>query len=277
MNIVKKAVRIGNGAAVYVPLEYAGKELVVVLPQKSSDLKKRLLNSLIEFMPNILGIYIFGSHARNEQTPLSDLDILIITDKKDLEIKKSIEKTPGLEHLDLRVMPLKSVKKSIEKTPVLIIPILKEAETIINPSLLNELKDSKIDYRKFTWHFDEMKRSIKIIKSFLEVDPIEISPVHIYSIIMRLKICSLIDSLLHNTNFTNKSLLSLLLKYQIQKNEIEKFISIYRKVRDNKSDLEKDLSYQKITKEEIQKLLFILEDYMKKLENETKKKIGKRN
>ena len=83
MRLIKKAVEIGNGAAVYVPKEYLGKEIVITLQESVQEIKKRVLTSLIEFMPNILGVYLYGSYARNEQTLDSDIDILVITKEKD--------------------------------------------------------------------------------------------------------------------------------------------------------------------------------------------------
>ena len=49
MKIVKKAVQIGNGAAVYVPKEYSGREVVVLVSEGVDELKERVLNLSITY------------------------------------------------------------------------------------------------------------------------------------------------------------------------------------------------------------------------------------
>src|SRR3989344_696043 len=100
MRLLKQVVEIGNGAAVYVPKEYIGKEVVITLPENLEDIKKRILTSLIDYMPNILGVYLYGSYAREEQEKNSDIDILIITKDKDEQIKNI------LKDIDVRVVQL---------------------------------------------------------------------------------------------------------------------------------------------------------------------------
>ena len=41
MRLVKKAVDIGNGAAVYVPKEYSGREIILLLPEGIQEIKQR--------------------------------------------------------------------------------------------------------------------------------------------------------------------------------------------------------------------------------------------
>lgn len=265
MKLIKKVIGIGNGAAVYVPKEFQGREILVVLPEGINEVRNRILTNLIEFMPNIIGVYIYGSYARNEQEIDSDIDILIITKEKDARIKEA------LKEMDVRVMILENLKKSIENLPALIMPILKEAKTFLNPQLISDLKNLDINFKKFKWNFDDTKRIIKIIEKFIKIDDEDIASSHIYSLIMRIRVCYMIDSLLNNKLFSNKGVETLLINYGLNKDEIYKFYDIYRKVRDNR-DVDSI-----IKKEEILKLINITKDYLIRIENETKKKIRKRN
>ena len=154
MKLIKKVIGIGNGAAVYVPKEYQGREVIIVLPEGISDIKGRVLQGLIEFMPNILGVYIYGSYARSEQGIDSDIDILIITKEKEKRIQNIVK------GIDVRVMTLEDIKKSIKNLPALIMPILKEAKVFLNPLLIEELKASDVNFRKFKWNFQDIKRSL---------------------------------------------------------------------------------------------------------------------
>ena len=265
MRLIKKAVGIGNGAAVYVPREYMGKEVVVILPEGIKEIKHRVLNELIDFMPNILGVYLYGSYARDEQELGSDIDILVITKEKDENIKQA------LKNIDARVVSIEGVKKSIKDHPVLIMPILKEAEVLLNPVLLEELNTSKIDFRKFSWNFGDIKRIIRIIETFVDLDDKDIAPSHIYSLILRIRVCYIMEGLLENKQFTNKAVIDLLLEYGLKRKQVQKFFNIYRLVRDDQKIT------IKITKEEVLRLTSILKNYSSKLENETQKKIRKRN
>lgn len=265
MRLLKQVVEIGNGAAVYVPKEYIGKEVIITLPENLEDIKKRILTSLIDYMPNILGVYLYGSYARGEQDKHSDIDVLIIIKEQDERIKQA------LKDIDVRVVQIDKLRKTIKEYPLFIIPILREAQTLINPSLLEELRKEKIDFTKFKWNFDEIKRTINIIEKFIEIDEKEISASHIYSLIMRIRVCYLIECILKYKNFSNEGVKQFLLKNNLDKEEIEKYIEVYRNIRDNKK---LDII---ITKEEISKLISILKSYSKKLEDETEKKIGKRN
>ncbi len=265
MKLLKKAVGIGNGAAVYVPKEYIGMEVLVTLPEGIDDIRKRVLYNLIEFMPNLIGVYIYGSYARNEQETGSDIDILVIAKEKDKRIKEA------LSGMDVRVMTLEGLRKSIANFPVLIMPVLKEAKTFLNPLIIEELKNLPLDFKKFKWNFDDIKRIVKIIEEFIEINDEEISPSHIYSLIMRVRICYMIESLLNNNLFYNKRVERVLISYGLGKDKIRKFYRIYRLVRENKKVSED------ISKKEVLELVNIVKNYSKKLENETKKKIKKRN
>jgi predicted nucleotidyltransferase len=265
MKIIKKAIEMGNGAAVYVPKEYANRLIVLLLPEGIDEIQSRILTRLIEFMPNIIGVYLFGSYARGEQEVDSDIDVLVVVKEKQDGIKEA------LVDFDARIITIDLLKKSIKNTPLLISPILKESKTLLNPELINELKEIKIDYKKFKWNFEDIKRIIKIIEEFVEIDPLDISSSHIYSLILRIKVCYIIECILKDKEFSNKGVKNLLLKCELGKENVDKFYNIYREIRDE------DKSSIKTNKDEIIKLIKILKDYSKKIENETKKEIEKRN
>lgn len=265
MRVIKKAVQIGNGAAIYVPKEYSGRELVVLLPEGLDEIKKRVLNLLIDYMPNIIGVYLFGSYARGEHEIGSDIDVLVITKEKDDSIKKA------LAGIDSRVMPLKGVKEAIKNAPLLIMPLIKEAKVLLNPLLIEELKSSKIDFKKFSWNFEDIKRIIKIVHGFTELDDKKSSSSFIYSLIMRFRICYIMECLLKNKRFSNQGVEAVLSEYKFTKEEIKMFFNIYREIRD---DSEQD---KKINKEYLLRLINALKSYSQKIEHETKKKIEKRN
>lgn len=264
MKIIKKVVEIGNGAAVYVSKEYVGKEVTIIFPENTQELKKRILNSLIEFMPNIIGVYLFGSYARGEQTEDSDIDVLIIVQEKDERIKAV------LQGMDIRIITLETIKRSIANFPVLIIPILRESIPLFNKNLLDDLNSIKINFSKFNWSFSEIKRIIKIIEGYSELRQNEMSGDFIYSLIMRVRVCYLIECLIHNKKFTNKAIEVLLSNNGFDIEEINNFFNIYKKIRNDQE------SFKVVKKESVLKLLKFLKKYLEKVEDEAKKKTGKR-
>jgi len=260
MKIIKKAIEIGNGAAVYVPREYSGKQIVIILPEGITEIKRRIIEKLADYMENIVGIYLFGSYARGESNSFSDIDVLIITKNEAKELKQIFD------DLDVRVMTLDKIKKSIGNLPVLILPILKEAKTIINPVLLEELQNSKINYKNFKWNFDEIKQALKTIEVFIEADEEDISLSHIYSLVMRARACYMIESLLKNKKFSNQGLREELLKRGLDNKKYEDYLAVYRRVRGGE-EVE-----SKIEKKEIEYFIRIIKKYLKELENEARKK-----
>jgi len=265
MKIIKKAIAMGNGAAVYIPREFSGRQIAIILPEGIADIKRRIVERLADHLGNIVGVYLFGSYARDESHLLSDVDVLIITKDEDKSLK------PLFGDMDVRVTTLEKIKKSIENLPAITLPLLKEAKTIINPVLLDELKNSKINYKNFKWNFDDIGRTLKIIKTFIEVDEEDISISHIYSLIMRARICYIISCLLKNRQFSNAGLQAEMAKRGLNGKTYEKYYGIYRRVRDGE-EIE-----GRIDKAEIMKLISLIARYVSELKNETQKKIGKRD
>jgi len=266
MKIIKKVIGIGNGAAVYVPKEYSGREITIILPEGIDEIRKRILSQLIEFMPNIIGAYIYGSYARDEQTNGSDVDLLIIVKEEDGRIKELFK------DIDVRVITLEGLERAVKNMPAIIMPILREAKVLLNPILLEDFKNRKIDFKKFRWHFEDIKRVLGIINSFIELDDDEDTSItNVYSLIMRIRVCYMIESLIKNRIFSNGGVKKLLLDYGLSEREFEKFYFMYQKVRgDEKFD-------DKIKKKEILKLIGIVEKYSKRVENESKKASKKGN
>ena len=143
----------------------------------------------------------------------------------------------------------------------------------LNPSLIERLRNVDINFNKFKWSFDDIKRIVKIIEGFLDLYGYA-KPSDIYSLIMRIRICYVMECLMNNKNFSNDGVEKVLLNYGLKKEKIDWFFEIYRKIRDNEKI---DVQDARIKKEDIFVLIKIVEDYLKKIEDETKKKIGKRN
>lgn len=172
--IVREVTPIGNGAHVFAPKEWAGEEVFIIRTPKK-PLSRRIMELLEPYLKEIEGVYLYGSYARNEQRENSDIDILIIANKRFKINKKGFE---------IKVLEKNKIRDSISLSPILIYSALAEAKPIINLVLLNELKrDYKPKAEDFVEYIKETKNIIKINEEIL--DP--------YSIILRLRGIYLIE------------------------------------------------------------------------------------
>lgn len=241
--IVREVTPIGNGAHVFAPKKWMGEKVVILRTPKPS-LKKRILRILEPHLENILGVYLYGSYARGEQRQDSDIDILIISNKK-LKIREK-----GFEIITLQK---NKIRKAIKIAPVLIYSALIEAKPIINSELLDELKkDYAPKAQNFKEYIEETKNIIKINEELL--DP--------YSMILRLRGIYIIEGLFSGKTYSHMGFKEWVLK-DIKNNQNIKinFDSIYHTYLRIKGGLR-----AKIKEDGLEIVLLVLKNKTKKLE-----------
>ena len=257
--IVKTVVKSGNGGAVWVPKNWMGQEVVVILPQKPKlELKEKIIHLLEPYLKDIVSVFIYGSYARHEETKESDIDVVVITEKP---LKISI-KEPKLE---ITAFELEKFKKAIEKHPVMYYQIVQEAEPLINSNILEELKKIKINKGNFKDYLNETKEHIKSSRELLELDKLDGEFIKsystIYSAILRLRGIFIIWGILYKDKFSNKKFKKWMVKKGIGNNEFELCYAAYRVVRDNTK-----IKNLNIKNSAAEKLLNILEKELNALE-----------
>ena len=105
--IAKTVVPFGNGSIVYTPKKWIGEKVTVVLEARHRDICTETIDALKPWLDKIEGIYLFGSHARNEQEKNSDVDILVISENKFAPGKKN--------GLDFLIMTRKDFAEKLKK------------------------------------------------------------------------------------------------------------------------------------------------------------------
>ncbi len=228
MELVKNVSKWGNGAGVLLPKDWAGHQVKVTLIDRTSDIRKEVLDMLAPYLEDILGVYLTGSHARGEQEPDSDIDIVAISNSTKQEIKS------GKYHVS--IITLEGARRTLEKNPILILPRLSEAKPIINESLLNELKSKKITIKQFKGFLDDSKHIISICEGFLKLDKEQgrnalDSEQILYPLMLRLRGVFLIKSLLHKKKYSKKHFINSL---DLDASEAKKTYSDYTHIRDGK-------------------------------------------
>lgn len=195
--ITRMVKSFGNGAHVFVPKDWAGKQIQIIKPAKKS-LREKILLELDPYLDSIEGVYLYGSNARGEQVSDSDIDLFVITNDK-IKIKSE-----GFEILCLKQ---EDIKKAVKVEPLLMYSIFSECQTIINSKLIGNIKanyEPKIkDFKSF---LEDSQRMIKVSEEFLQSEKSDYvsGEAVIYSIVLRLRGLFIIHSLLNDKKYSTE-------------------------------------------------------------------------
>lgn len=231
--IVKTVVKSGNGGAVWVPKNWLGEEVIVILPKRSDlSIRERIIHLLEPYLKDIVCVAIYGSYARNEQTKNSDVDVLVLTNKT---IKIGIKK----DNLDITTFSLEKFKMAIEKYPIYY-QIIQEAEALINSHVLEELKKIEFNKESFKEYLRETEEHVKSNKELVELDKLDseyiLSDSVTYSTILRLRGLFVIDCIINKESFSNKKFKQKLISLGLSKKEFEDSYYIYQNIRNNEKN-----------------------------------------
>jgi len=222
--IIKTVTKSGNGAVVYVPSKWISRKVNITL--FDLDIVEELFYLLKENLRHVIGLYVYGSYARGEQLEDSDIDILVVVDKRfDLKPNK----------FDIHMVDINALKDGVRKNPLIFLSIIKEAKAIINQYLLEEFK--KIVAKDFSWFIKTAKSALKISKGLLDLNKKEggyASNASIYSIILRARGFYLIKCHEENKTYTNKGFLNYLVWLGFDRLFIEDVYKVYRYEKMNK-------------------------------------------
>ncbi len=217
--LIRRVTSIGNGAHVFTPRNWLGSEVILVRTTQK-PLKERIMSLLDLYLENIEGVYLYGSHARGEAEEGSDIDLLIISNKK-IKIKSQ-----GCEIVCLQK---NEISKAIKISPILIYSALAEAKPIINSALLHELKNKYKPKRSDFYEYINETKNISEINNELIIRNENLAGV-LYSLILRLKGVFIIKSLLAGKEYSNKKF-KLWLTKSINSVNINKLIEGYNNIK----------------------------------------------
>ena len=256
--IVRTARVFGNGAHVFVPKDWVGEELILVRPKKKS-LRERILSVLDQHLDSILGIYLYGSYARNEETPDSDIDLFVITDKK-VKIKS--------EGFEIVCLEERDIEKALKIEPLFIYSILSESKTVINSKLLEGLRVQFLPkVSDFKGYLKETERMVKVSQDFIESEKGEYltSEAVVYSLVLRLRGLFIIKYILKGKKYSN-NLFKSWIKGSLSEIDLESIYEAYRY-----SKHERRVT-QKIKVSEIKQLIEFLKSEIKKVKWQKERK-----
>lgn len=231
--IVKTVVKSGNGGAVWVPKDWLGEEVIIILPDKPKlSIKEKIIHLLEPYLKDIMSVGIYGSYARNEQAEGSDIDVLAITEGRSLKLDFKEE------GVDIISIPLDKLKIGIEKYPVIYYQIVQESEPLINASVLKELKSIKVNKENFRGYLEETKEHIKSSLELVELDKLDYpylkSHSVLYSAMLRLRGLFIIKCVLKKDHFSNDKFKKWLISLGLSLQEFEDCCKAYTFIRDSK-------------------------------------------
>lgn len=218
-HLVKEVIGRGNSGGVYLPKSWVGQKVII----RPLSVNEYVLNTLSPHMKYIVGVYLYGSYAREEQVPDSDIDILVVADKK-LHVKME-------NGIDLEIVDITKIKDAIREDPVGYYSMIMEAIPIVNEVLLNELKGVRLNTKNIKRYYKETEEALSIVKGLLELEGD--SSGSIYSLILRLRGLYLIKCNLRNRKYTNQKLEDFVVKKGIDRKKYRKMYAVYRAKRDD--------------------------------------------
>ena len=219
--LIKTAVRVGNSAGVLLPKEYLNSEVKIVL--QPLNIEKEVLNILMggKLLKNVLGIYLVGSYARNEQTIESDIDVLVITN--------NISKRIVMGKYDISCISKENLEKQLENNVLPLLPMIKEAKPIINKDLIEDYKNTKLTKKNLKWQIETTNSAMNVIKSDIkisrELKEGNMSDHLVYSLILRLRTLYILDCLRKDKKWTKKGLVNLIKKISGSLMAYERYLS----------------------------------------------------
>jgi len=250
--IVKTVRRIGNGGHIYLPKETVGQKVVIqVVVKTRAEIEEEILRILRPHLKHIEGIYLYGSHARGDQTAESDIDVLVITDGK-VKIRKHVNE------YEIDSLTIEQVGSSLKSNAVIILPILKEAVPILNQGLIGGYQKSKLTKRNTRWYIETTESSLALTKELIRQK--DSMPGIVYPLMMRLKGLHLIESLIRRRRYGKKDIYQHLSREGISMAKAEQLYRMYTEHRDKKK-----ISPYSLNHSDIEHLYRLVYDYYLKV------------
>ncbi len=258
--LIRSAIRVGNSAGVLLPKEFLNTQVKVVL--QPLNVEKDILGILLEkkLLKDVLGIYLIGSYAREEQTIESDVDVLVITDKINKKIKKG--------KYEIVCVNKEEVERQLKENALPILPMIIEAKAVLNKPLLRGYIDFPLNKKNLKWHIDTTKSAMRVVEASIklskEMGLLE-GDATSYALILRLRTLYIIDCLRKNKQWKRKEFLRLIKKIAGSLIAYEEYL----KVKNNKGKILYNLPVN-----EAERLMNYINKEIKEVEKWLKEKKG---
>jgi predicted nucleotidyltransferase len=228
MELIKPIVKVGNSAGVILPREWLNGKAKVELIEKPINIKKDVLEILGDYLDEVIGIYLVGSYARGEEDENSDVDVIAVT--------SNINKMLKHGKYDIMIISKEKLDETLKENAVPLLPMLKEADSIINEGLLDNYKGTSVTEKNLRYHLETTKSALNIIKEDIKASKElkqNVSDASAYSLILRLRTFYIIDCIKENKLWKKQEFLGLVKRISGSLKAYERYISVKN---DNKLD-----------------------------------------
>ncbi len=204
---IKKTVKAGNSSAVILPRAWLNQEVRVELIKKTPE---KILYETLSIVrkhidtKDIIGIYLTGSYARDEENEDSDIDILIITQNIDREIISE-----GV--YNLLIISEELLKWKLENDLLPIGAMIKEAVPLINSAYLRLIKVAPT-IKNLKWYIDTTKDKLELIKNVLNLTKVKVDNRVVYSLVLRIRTLYTIKGLINDERYSKKEFVNIIVK-----------------------------------------------------------------
>jgi len=216
-HIIKKVMKSGNSGSVYVPKEWIDQLVLIRL----FSVNGMVLDALSPYLGNILGIYLYGSHARGDETRDSDIDVFVITNKE-IVLRE-------MHGMNIEVIRMDEIEDYFKEHPIEFYSMIREAVPIMNESLLEKLRGFELDSEKIKKYYEDVERTLTLVKE-LERDG-DLSGA-VYSLILRLKGMYIIQ--LGDREYSREGFEDFMAEKGIKKERFRRLYGVYRAKRGDK-------------------------------------------
>jgi len=212
---VKRVVASGNAGGVYVPKKWVSRYVVVSLV----GVEDYVLKELAPHMEDVKGVYLYGSHARREASPDSDINVFVVSKKR-----ISYQKKPGL---NVEILSEDEVDSFASASPVEYYCMVREAVPLVEDhGLLERLRDFVLEEGHVKKFLEDAERSIDLSERLAAEGD---HAAAIYSLILRLRGLYVIKT----GGYTHKGFEGYLAEKGLDRKEYKRFYDVYRMKRDD--------------------------------------------
>jgi predicted nucleotidyltransferase len=255
---IKKAVKAGNSSAVILPRAWLNKDVRIELIKKTPE---TILSEVIQIikkyieLKEIIGVYLTGSYAREEEDENSDIDILVITSKDDREMISE-----GI--YNILIISSELLRQKLKKDLFPIGQMINEAKPLLNSSYIDSI-EINVTRNNIKWYLDTTEDKLKIIKKVINkmkrINKKYAGDKLAYTLILRIRTLHIIEKLIEKKNYSKKEFIKIIKKISKGKNAYERYLAVKNNLKEkNGISLEEtERLYDYLSKElaEVKRLL----------------------
>jgi predicted nucleotidyltransferase len=252
---IKKTVKAGNSSAVILPRAWLDREVRVELVGKTREIMlKESMEILEKHIPleSVIGIYLAGSYARQEEDKNSDIDILVITDNIDKEIIHE-----GI--YSILIISSQLIYQKMDSDLFPIGQMLKEAKPLLNSNYIRNIK-IKITEKNVKWYLDTTSEKLKIIRKYLDNSRTKkISDRISYTLVLRLRTLEIIKKLIQNKEYSKREFSRLIEKISEGEEAYQGYLAVKNNlIIENRLPVQKAEKLYKYLKKDLQKVKVLI-------------------